>query len=189
MDPRDAVMLTIRQEEKGTLHGRTLLQKKLYFASVLAGEDFDFRPHYYGPYSQTVAAAVDSVVSNGFLKESIESFPGEANLFGERERRRHSYSLTEDGEAVVKAMPGTDESAKWREALQRVNSHDVAQNFNLLSVAAKVHVILKELGKARTSEISRQAERYGWKLPQHDIEKVGEYLEHLDLITRKVPGE
>jgi uncharacterized protein YwgA len=189
MDPRDAVMLTIREEEKGALHGRTLLQKRIYFASILAKEELGFRPHYYGPYSQTVADAVDSLVSNRFLAERIESFPGETNLFGERERRRHSYSLTEDGEAVVKAMPGTDESARWREALQRVNSHDVAQNFNLLSVAAKVHVILKELGKARTSEISRQAERYGWKLSQHDIEKVGEYLEHLDLITRKVPGE
>jgi len=186
MDPRDAVMLTIGEEEEGALHGRTLLQKKLYFASVLAGEDFGFRPHYYGPYSQTVADAVDSVVSNGFLAESIESFPGEANLFGER--RRHSYSLTDDGEAVVEAMPETDDSAKWREALQRVNSHAVAQNFNLLSVAAKVHVILKEMGKATTSEISRQAQHYGWQLSPGDIEKVGDYLEHLGLVTRGAPG-
>ena len=187
MDPRDAVMLTVREEEGGALHGRTLLQKKLYFASVLAKEDFGFRPHYYGPYSQTVAAAVDSVVSNGFLEESIKSFPGEANLFGEW--RRHSYSLTDDGKAVVEATPETEESAKWREALRTVNSHPVAQDFNLLSVAAKVHVILKEMGKAKTTEISRQAQHYGWQLSPGDIEKVGDYLEHLGLITRTVPGQ
>ena len=187
MDPRDAIMIAIQEEEGGTLHGRTLLQKKLYFASVLAGEDLGFRPHYYGPYSQTIAAAVDSVVSNGFLNEYIESFPGEANLFGEW--RRHSYCLTNDGKAVVEAMRETEESAKWREVLQRVNRHPVARDFNLLSVAAKVHVILKEMGKAKTSEISRQAQHYGWQLSKHEIEEVGEYLERLDLITRSVPGE
>ena len=66
MDPRDAVMLTIREEEKGVLHGRTLLQKRIYFASVLAKEELGFRPHYYGPYSQTVADAVDSLVIQPF---------------------------------------------------------------------------------------------------------------------------
>jgi uncharacterized protein YwgA len=189
MDPRDAVMMTIHDEAHGTLHGRTLMQKRIYFASVLAKEELGFRPHYYGPYSQTVADAVDSLVSNCFLAESIESFPGEANLFGERERRRHSYSLTDDGKTVVKATLGTEESARWREALQKVNSHPVAQDFNLLSVAAKVHVILKGMGRAKTTEISLQAQAYGWQLSPGDIEKVGDYLEHLGLITRSVPGE
>ena len=189
MHPRDAVMLTIREEKEGTLHGRTLLQKRIYFASVLAKEELGFRPHYYGPYSQTVADAVDSLVSNRFLAESIESFPGEANLFGERERRRHSYSLTDDGKTVVEATLGTEESAKWREALQRVNSHPVAQDFNLLSVAAKVHVILKGMGRAKTTEISHQAQHYGWQLSGPEIEEVGEYLQHLDLVTRSVPGQ
>jgi len=186
MDPRDAVMLTVQGEQRGALHGRTLLQKKLYFASVLANEEFGFRPHYYGPYSQTLAGAVDSLVSNGFLSESVESFPGEPNLFGER--RRHSYSLTDDGKAVVEAMPETEESMEWRKALNRINSHDVAQDFNLLSVAAKVHVILKELGRATTSEIRRQAQNYGWQLSDPEIKEVGGFLQHLGLVTRSAPG-
>jgi len=187
MDPRDAVMMAIQDEAQGTLHGRTLLQKRIYFASVLAKEELGFRPHYYGPYSQAVAEAVDSLVSNCFLAESIQSFPGDANLFGERERRRHSYSLTDDGEAVVKAMPKTDESVRWHEALQRINSHPVAQDFNLLSAAAKVHVILKHIREAPTSEIAHQAERYGWTLSKGDIERVGAFLVYLGLVRRNAP--
>lgn len=186
MDARDAVMLAI-EEEGGFLYGRTLLQKKLYFASVLTGEDLGFRPHYYGPYSQEVADAVNALVSNGFAEEMIETFPGEPNLFGER--RRHSYSLTKDGEDVVGAMSEEDESAKWREALRKVNSHPVAQDFNLLSVAAKAHVVLEEVGKATAREISRQAKRHGWNVQRADVENVvGDYLEHLGLITRASPG-
>lgn len=184
MDARDAVMLALREEGQEPLYGRTLLQKKLYFASVLAAEDLGFRPHYYGPYSQAVADAVNSLVSNAFIEEHIETFPGEPNVFGEW--RRHSYSLTTDGLAVIKAMPEASDVTKWREALQRVNSHAVAQDFNLLSVAAKTHVILKEIRRATVKEISVQAERYGWKLSGDDIEKVGEYLEHLGLITTRV---
>jgi len=185
MDARDTVMLAI-EEEGGFLYGRTLLQKKLYFASVLTGEDLGFRPHYYGPYSQEVADAVNALVSNGFAEEMIETFPGEPNLFGER--RRHSYSLTKDGVDVVEAMSKTADLPKWRQALQQVNSHAVAEDFNLLSVAAKTHVILEEMGRATAAEISRQASDYGWDLSPDEIEKVGEYLEHLGLITRPSRG-
>lgn len=182
MDPRDVVMLAIQEEPDEFVYGRTLLQKKVHFASCLTGQELGFRPHYYGPYSQAIADAANSLVSNGFVEEKIETFPGEANLFGEW--RRHSYSLTEDGKSVVEAMPETDESEAWREALRKVNSHPIAQDFNLLSVAAKMYVILKELRRARTTAISRQAQRYGWELPAEDIEKVGDYLVHLGLVER-----
>jgi uncharacterized protein YwgA len=186
MDPRDAVMLTIQQEEGGQLTGRTLLQKKLYFACVLADEDFGFVPHYYGPYSQSVADAVTSLTANHFVEETTETFPGEPNLFGER--RRHSYSLTDDGKAVLAVSEKLPETEKWQAFLRKVNSHSVAENFNLLSVAAKIHLIVKAVGKATRKEIQDQAKRYGWKVSDEDIEKVEDYLlNHLRVLTRVAP--
>lgn len=180
MDPRDAVMLALQAEGGEPLRGRTLLQKKLYFASVLAGEDLGFQPHYYGPYSQAVADAVNSLVSGGLVGETIETFPSEPNVFGEW--RRHSYGLTEDGARVVEASSKTVELTKWREALEKVDSHEVAKDFNLLSVAAKTHLILSHLRTATADEISRQAEEFGWKMSPSDIARVHEYLKHLGLI-------
>jgi len=187
MDPRDAVMLAIQQEQDGELRGRTLLQKKLYFASVLTKEDFDFVPHYYGPYSQSVADAVNSLAANHFVQEKTETLPGEPNLFGER--RRHSYSLTDDGKAVLAAMGKLPDAERWREALEKVNSDPVAKDFNLLSVAAKIHLIVKAVGKATQREIKLQAKRYGWEMSEEDIRKVEDYLfNHLGVLTTVPSG-
>src|SRR4030042_1565108 len=150
MDVRDAILLLV-QEEDGEIVGPPLLQKKGYFASVIAGEDFFFRPHYYGPYSQTVADAVDSLVGNGFVRETVETFPEEANAFGER--RRHSYALRDDGRQIIESVLKRPGAKKWQQALKRINSHPVGKDFNLLSIAAKIHVILKVLGKAQETEI------------------------------------
>ena len=187
MDPRDAVMLAIEQEESGELSGRTLLQKKLYFASVLTNEDFGFVPHYYGPYSQSVADAVNSLAANHFVQERTETLPGEPNVFGER--RRHSYSLTGDGQAVLAVIDKLPDTEKWRKVLQIVNSHSVARDFNLLSVAAKIHIIVKAVGKATRKDIRAQAKRYGWKISDEDIGKVEDYLlNQLRVLTTVTPG-
>ena len=69
MGVMDAILATIQgaEEEEGRkrISGRTLLQKKLYFLSVLNQEAFGYRPHYYGPYSQLVADNVGSTVPGG----------------------------------------------------------------------------------------------------------------------------
>lgn len=187
MDPRDAVMLAIQQEQDGELRGRTLLQKKLYFASVLTKEDLGFVPHYYGPYSQSVADAVNSLAANHFVQERTETLPGELNLFGER--RRHSYSLTDDGKAVLAATEKLPDTEKWREVLRTINSHPVARDFNLLSVAAKIHIIVKAVGKATRKEIKAQARRYGWDISDEDIGEVEDYLlNQLRVLTTVTPG-
>jgi len=187
MNPRDAVMLAIQQEEGSQLTGRTLLQKKLYFACVLTGEDFGFVPHYYGPYSQSVADAVATLTANHFVEERTETLTGELNLFGER--RRHSYSLTADGKAVLATSEKSQETQRCREILQKVNSHPVAENFNLLSIAAKIHLIVKSMGKATNREIKDQAKRYGWSVSDEDIGKVEDYLfDYLRVLTRVTSG-
>jgi hypothetical protein len=186
MDPKDAALIAIGQEESGQIIGRTLLQKKLYFAAVLAEQELGFRPHYYGPYSPEVADAVDSLVANRFLKETTETFPGQESIFGEW--RRHSYELTADGDRLLEALGDTGEARKLREALEKVNAQPIASDFNLLSVAAKVHVLLREKSPATASEIRRKALEYGWQLSEQQIEDVARYLVDLGLATlRKRP--
>jgi len=179
MDPKDAALIAVGQS--GQIVGRTLLQKKLYFAAVLAEKELGFRPHYYGPYSPDVADAIDSLVANRFLKETTETFPGQESIFGEW--RRHSYELTEDGNLLLQALGDTGEARKLREALDKVNSQPIGEDFNLLSVAAKVHVLLGEKSPATASEIKRKALEYGWQLSEQQIRDVAQYLVDLDLAT------
>jgi len=180
MDARHAVLLAV--QESGELKGRTLLQKKVFFASTLAGEALGFTPYYYGPYSREVADAVDSLVSNGFLKERIDVFGEGPNVFGEW--RRHSYQLTEDGERLARAILSEGEAKGWMEALRKVNSHEFSEDFNLLSIAAKVATIVKEARLASIQEINQKAREYGWDLDPNEISRVGEYLEHVGLVER-----
>lgn len=76
MHIHDLILLVVSKEEEQSLRGRTLLQKKLYFLSMLKRVDFGFRPHYYGPYSSWVAENLDTLVGIGFLKEMTETVSG-----------------------------------------------------------------------------------------------------------------
>ena len=69
MHIQDLILLIVANQDEGDLQGRTILQKKLYFLSVLNKSDhctdLVFRPHYYGPYSSEVAENLDILVSSG----------------------------------------------------------------------------------------------------------------------------
>ncbi len=183
MDPRHAILLVVKDEGAEGVTGKTLLQKKLYFAALLTEEDFGFRPHYYGPYSREVADASVSLVSNGFLEEKIDVFPGEATAFGEW--RRHSYKLSTDGEQVLESISEDPEAVAWRDALRKINEHSFADDFKLLSVAAKVASIVHEAGLATTEEINQKAREYGWDLSSDEVRLVREFLEYLGLVERR----
>ena len=49
----------------GETRGKTRLQKRCFFVSLLAGklEEMGFQPHYYGPYSSEVEDAARAVES------------------------------------------------------------------------------------------------------------------------------
>ena len=94
----DVLLLVVKSEGEAGLRGRTLLQKKVYFLSVLQDKSYGFTAHHYGPYSSYVAGNIDSLVNCGFLYEKTESFATasvDPSLFGEV--RRHTYTLTNDG--------------------------------------------------------------------------------------------
>ena len=76
MSTIDAILATlaVKRSEDDTaskaVQGRTLLQKRIYFLSVLANEDFGFRPHYYGPYSSHVSTSLSALVEADLVEET-----------------------------------------------------------------------------------------------------------------------
>lgn len=171
----DLILLVISKEKEQSLRGRTLLQKKLYFLSMLKRGDFGFRPHYYGPYSSWVAENLDTLVGIGFLKEMTETFPAREKIFGEV--RRHTYSLTDHGEIVMREIEKEKEYVEWKEAIERLNAQPLAGDFNKLSMAAKVHYITSEKENFTAGQIRDVAKQYNWEITDSDICEVIKFLE------------
>ena len=181
MHIQDLILLVIRGEEDENLQGRTLLQKKLYFLSELKGIDHGFRPHYYGPYSSLVAENLDILVNSHFLTEVKETFETDQNIFGEI--RRHTYSLTTDGKDIMKEIEQEKGYTDWKQALDRLNTQESANDFNMLSIAAKVYYIVNQQGSATPEQIRKVAKEFGWSIEDPDIEGVLSFLEALSLIS------
>ena len=180
----DILLLVIKGEPGEELRGRTLLQKKIYFLSVLCKENFGFSAHYYGPYSSFVAEHLDGLVNYGVIKEVTESFTTasvERNAFGEI--RRHTYSLTPDAEKIWEATQQKPKFQKWNKELRSINEQEISQDFNKLSIAAKVHYIVSWQGENTVEEVNQVAEEYGWDVGEDDIESVLSFLEKLGLVT------
>lgn len=179
----DILLLVVKSEGEDGLRGRTLLQKKVYFLSVLMDVDLGFSPHYYGPYSSYVASHLDSLVNCGLLKEVTESFSDEQNVFGER--RRHTYSIPDNIEPVwediqqdIQGKPKFDE---WQNAINRINEQPISKHFNKLSIAAKVHYIVSWEGNGTLTltQVQQIAKEYGWNVKAEDIESVLSFLKRI----------
>ena len=68
-------------------------------------------------------------------------------------------------------------------ALDTLNSHPLANDFNTLSIAAKVYYIVNRQGRTTTEQIQEVAKEYGWRIDDSDIEGVRSFLEALSLIS------
>ena len=180
----DVILLVINEAGEEGLRGRTLLQKKLYFSSVLVGVNLDFTAHRYGPYSSAVAGQLASLVGHGFVREETESFKTAStprSVFGEI--RRHTYSLTEEAYEVWSDIEKEQDFPKWKDALDRINAQPISHDFNQLSIAAKVHYIVNWREKSTVEEVRQVAKEYGWDVSEEDIESVLSFLTELDLVS------
>jgi uncharacterized protein YwgA len=66
---RDVLILAYKAFD-GEMKGKTLLQKRIYFISVMLGIDLGYEAHYYGPYSEQVATLNMEMKSLGYISES-----------------------------------------------------------------------------------------------------------------------
>ena len=167
----------------GAIRGKTTLQKKMYFLGIMLNEDFGYGPHYYGPYSASVAAANQELKSLGYLSETKASAGG-VNALGFEVARR-DFSLTADGRDVVEQkktrMREDWERLKW--AAQRLERAGTL-NYMEISIAAKAYFLLEQQGKpARPGELANLANNFGWTITAGEVEKATDFLAGLQLAT------
>lgn len=180
----DILLLVVKREGDNGLRGRTLLQKKVYFLSILQKENLGFSAHYYGPYSSFVAEHLDGLVYDGILTEVTESWTTastERNALGEI--RRHTYTPTAEASKLWEATQQKLDFPKWNKALESINAQPISRDFNQLSIAAKVHYIVNWRGKTTIDEVRQVAKDYGWDVSEEDIESVLSFLTKLGLVS------
>lgn len=175
----DALLATISSNAEG-VKGRTLLQKKMYFLAILAKENYRFAPYYYGPYSSVVTDRLGALCEAALVSEVTENYPDHFNPVGEL--RRYDYRLTKAGEQV--AVRRSKALEKYKNQLERINTHPVANEAKLLSTAAKVHFIVSG-HRMTVQQIRSRANVLGWKLQPEQIDKVVDFLEHLGLVRKR----
>ena len=123
MSPTDFVHISLLALG-GTVHGKTALQKKIFFLAVLTHslDDLGYRPHFYGPHSDDVAEAVQELKTIGYVEQDVRS-AGCANTAG-FERRRYDYRLTDAGKrvAAVKAHANLDLWSKIQDVAKKLEN-------------------------------------------------------------------
>ena len=184
MNPYDfthLALLAVGEE----IRGRTKLQKTVYFLGVLSGnlDELGYRAHYYGPYSDTVAAAVNRLKALGFVRQS-SLHTGELNDDG-FEIARHDFDLTDEGRKIA-IQKSEKNPAIWQKIQYAVDRFKKGGEIDYMkmSVAAKTFFILSKKGEPATFlELSESAKKLGWSPnPQEIAESIG-FLKKLDLVS------
>lgn len=170
----------------GEVQGKTTLQKKVYFLGVLTGtlDELGYRPHFYGPYSDEVAQAIQELKTIGYVEQEVRS-SGMADAAG-FERCRYDYRLTEAGERVAQAKASANEplSSKIRSIADRLKK---AGNLDYmkLSIAAKTYFLLGQPGAMPSNdELARLAIRFGWRVKPEEVQEAAKYLGKLELLPQ-----
>jgi uncharacterized protein YwgA len=183
MDATDFVLLALHAVG-GEIQGKTKLQKTVYFLGLMTGhlDDLGYRAHYYGPYSDDVADAVDRLRSVEFVGQSVVG-GGAVNRLG-FEVCRYDYALTGDGKQIAEAK-ATDRPKFWRKLQRAVKTlrHAGNPDYVRLSIAAKTYFMLgKKKGEATMAELAGLARRFGWKVTSHQVKEAAQYLSRLGLV-------
>lgn len=168
----------------GEIQGRTKLQKMVYFAGVLTSklDDLGYRPHYYGPYSSRVTAAVEDLYSLGFLEQRV-SGAGTIDPHG-FEVARSDYSLTEDGRRIAAEKAGVRPKAwgRIKRAVERLVEAD-ASDYVKLSIAAKAYFLIERTHEPVTLKgLIQLAQKFGWNVSRIQVTEASEWLKTLQLV-------
>jgi len=187
MKTSDFVLFTL-EAFGGEIIGKTLLQKRIYFESILTDMDLGYRSWYYGPYSSEVEDALGRLIALDFVDESVFSY-GIYSAEG-FEIKQFGFHLTKEGEELVTIKKERLPRA-WKkigEAAKKIkNAGD--PDYNTLSVAAKAYYILKGERTPLTSyEIKKTAQGFNWDFGQTQLDKAVKFLENLGLI-KEIPTE
>lgn len=179
---RDVLLLAYRAFD-GVIKGKTMLQKRVYFLSVMLGAELGYDAHYYGPYSEEVASANTELKSFGYLAESTSGFGVDQRGF---EMARYDYRLTDAGTRLAERK-AEKMSKLWKDIEGAANLVKSAGNLDYmeLSIAAKAYYVLTKLsGKATIEDISSMLPKFGWSVTKEQLKKATGFLEKADLVTK-----
>ena len=177
METTEAVLIIT--ELAGKRATQTVIQKLCYFLKVKGIINVEFRPHYYGPYSDVVYESLSSFVGLEFIDEELER-----SSFSQW--RKYTYTPSEDGRKILERVRQGAEYNKAKEIIEKCGK---ISNFDLdiLAAAAKVYYILKREGKGiYESQIYEKAKRLGWEIDDKNIKKAVDLLEALALTRQRV---
>jgi uncharacterized protein YwgA len=180
---RDVVVLAYKAFE-GDMRGKTLLQKRVYFLSVMLGIDMGYEAHYYGPYSEKVATLNSELKSLGCVSESSSAWGYDQRGF---EMARHDFRLTELGARLADRKAAGqaqlwDQIQKAASVVRKAGDLDYME----LSIAAKAFYVLTKLnGKATLEAIAGMLPKFGWSVSEKQLERATHFLAKADLITKK----
>ncbi len=168
----------------GVVHGKTKYQKSIYFLGLMTGcvESLGYRAHYYGPYSEDVAEAMDWLRIIGAVDQSSSGL-GTVDSSG-FEIRRYDYRLNPRGRSFVENR-AEQHPDLWQKMQKAADSLGKAgeMDYSSLSIAAKTYFLLDQRqGPATRDELRRFAIRYGWEVTASQLEEAGAFLEKLGLI-------
>jgi len=169
----------------GEIKGKTKLQKVVYFLGLASGQQdlLGYRPHFYGPYSDEVAAAVERLKALGFLDQTVSGI-GMVDTRG-FEVARHDYRLSDAGKRVAEAKEEKYES-EWKKIkiAVKVMNGLLGQDYMKMSIAAKTWFLLGEKkGNARLDDLASLAPRFGWSVTVDQIKEAAQLLHDAELVT------
>ncbi len=181
---RDVLVLTYKAFE-GDMRGKTLLQKRVYFLSVMLGIDIGYEAHYYGPYSEKVANANSELKSLGYISESSSAWGYDQRGF---EMARHDFQLTDLGARLadlkVEAQPKLWLEIQNAATIMKKAGGDL--DYMELSIAAKAYYVLNKLnGKATLEDIAGMLPKFGWSVKKEQLEKAADFLAKTNLVSKQ----
>lgn len=179
---RDVLVLAYKAFD-GDMPGKTLLQKRIYFLSVMLGIDMGYEAHYYGPYSEEVASQNSELKALGYISESSSAWGYDQRGF---EMARYDFSLTVVGGRIADRK-AEKEPDLWQRVQRAASIVKQAGDLGYmeLSIAAKAYYVLNKLnGKATLEDIAAMLPKFGWSVSEKQLEKATGFLEKASLITK-----
>lgn len=177
------LILSIIKLSDNNLKGRTILQKIIYFFSILLKKEFGYQAHYYGPYSLQVENTLNSLKSLGYIKEEVNTWGVDERGF---EKKKYIYSLSEDGEYLYNYLSKDNhtEIENIFQIFSLLNKHIDLNDSYSLSIAAKTYHIIskKSSSPIDTSSIKSEAKNLGWDVKEPEISEATNFLVGIELI-------
>ena len=168
----------------GDMRGKTLLQKRVYFLSVMLGIDMGYEAHYYGPYSEKVATLNSELKSMGFISEASSAWGYDQRGF---EMARHDFKLTEVGCRLADRKVATQMQI-WTNIQNAASVVRKAGDLDYmeLSIAAKAYYVLNKLnGRATLEDIAEMLPKFGWSVAKEQLQKATDFLANANLLTKQ----